>query len=305
MSAISDPARPSRRDRRRAQKLVDTAFAERRLTAADRTLRTQRIDAAHTRGDLAMITRDLVAPVQTNLGRALDASTMSSMRAGMAALGRRTAGTPASAGSSTPTIDLSGLGRRVRLFILLAVGGVFLSCVLGILALVIPAVVGFNGDVNFSATEAPSASVTDSPQQPPAASASLHTAAGWSALVDAIERESGTTAVYDLVVYPTYASVGLDDKDAIERRLFRDGDWQEGFSARTPISGSLVDLGDIDPKTVARLPDQTARHFGIDEPTGTYIIVNAFAGARRIMVYVQSGAESQYRAYRLDGTAIS
>ena len=227
------------------------------------------------------------------------------MRAGMAGLGRRTAGTPASVGSSTPTIDLSGVGRRVRLFILLAVGGVFLSCVLGILALVIPAVVGFNGDVNFSTTEAPSASVTDEPQQPPEASASLHTAAGWTALVDAIERESGTTEVYDLVVYPTYASVGLDDKDAIERRLFRDGGWQQGFSARTPINGSLVDLGEIDPKTVARLPGQTARNVGVAEPTGTYIIVNAYAGAPRIMVYVQSGGESQYRAYRLDGTAIS
>ena len=206
----------------------------------------------------------------------------------------------------TPTIDLSGIGRKVRLFVLIAVVGMFASCVLGLAAFVIPAFFadsnreGDTGSPGVSGTAGPSsAEVVDSE------AASLHSAEGWSGLVDAIERESGTTEVYDLVAYPTYASVGLDGKDAVERRLFRAGDWQEGFSARTPISGSLVDLGDIDPKTIARLPDQTARHLGIDEPTDAYIIVNAFAGAPRIMVYVQSSGESRYRAYRLDGTAIS
>ena len=310
VSAISDPSRPSWRDRRRAQKLVDTAFAERRLTAADRTLRTQRIEAAHTRGDLAMITRDLVAPVQTNLGRALDARTMSSMRVGAKAGNTpRTPSAPSAMSPGTPTIDLSGIGRKVRVFVLIAVVGMFASCVLGLAAFVIPAFFAeSNRAADTGSPGVPGASVT--PEDSSAGvdesdAASLHSAEGWTELVDAIERESGTTEVYDLVVYPTYASVGLDGEDAIERRLFRAGDWQEGFSARTPINGSVVDLGEIEPETVAGLSDQTARHFGIDEPTGTYIIVNAFAGVPRIMVYVQSSGESQYRVYRLDGTAIS
>src|SRR5690349_18683265 len=61
MTSLSDPSRASRRDRRKAQKAIDAGYAAGRLTAADRTLRAQRIEAAQTRGDLAMITRDVVS----------------------------------------------------------------------------------------------------------------------------------------------------------------------------------------------------------------------------------------------------
>lgn len=315
MTAISDPSRPSRRDRRRAQKLVDTAFAEGRLTAADRTLRTQRIEAAHTRGDLTMIARDIVAPAETNLGRALDSSTMASMRAGTSGsrgMTSRIPGVPSTVGSTTPTVDLSGIGRKVRLFVVLAMVGVFASCVLGLMAFIVPAVLEFQRDVKVATPSAPSASASSEPngRQAPGdgaedGSANLHTVAGWTALVEAIESASGTTQVYDLVAYPQYASVGMDGKDAVERRLYRNGAWQDTFSARTPVTGSLIDLAEIDAEVIAGLPAETAEHFGIAEPTGTYIIVNAFAGDPRIMVYVQSGGQSNYRAYSLGGAPIS
>ncbi len=307
---MSDPGRPSRRDRRRAQKLVDTAFAEQRLTAADRSLRTQRIEAAHTRGDLAMITRDLVAPATTNLGRALDPGVMSSMRGTVT---RAATGLPTTLRSSTPTIDLSGVGRKVRLFILIAVGGMVASCLLGLVAFV-PVVMGAFDGVNVSPADdassvAPGEGATPGPDtssHPGAGdSASLHSAAGWTRLVDAIEAKSGTSEIYDLVAYPQYASVGLDGDGAVERGFYRNGAWEESVSMRMPVTGSLIDLAEIDADLIARLPQETARAVGFDEPTGTYIIVNAFAGEPRIMVYVQSQAESQYRAYRLDGTPIS
>jgi len=304
VSAISDPGRPSRRDRRRAQKLIDTAFAERRLTAADRALRTQRIQAAHTRGDLTTITRDLLAPVQANLGRALDASAMSSMRAGSPTSGAQTPGTPAPVGS--PTIDLSAVGRRIRLFVLIAIVGVFASCVLGLIAFIPAVITEVKRDV--SPMGGPGAAA---PSRPPSSgaveadAASLHSAAGWAALVKAINSESGTTEVYDLVAYPQYASVGLDGKGAVERRFYRDGAWQESVSVRTPSIGALTDLADIDPALIARLPAETAESVGIDSPTGTYILVNAYTGTPQIAVYVQANGESRYRTYRLDGTPIS
>jgi hypothetical protein len=141
----------------------------------------------------------------------------------------------------------------------------------------------------------------------------LHTVAGWTALVEAIESASGTTRVYDLVAYPQYASVGMvprkrevpPGKDAVERRFYRDGAWQDSVSVRTPPAGSLVDLAEIDAEMIAGLPGETAKHFGIADPTGTYIIVNAFAGNPRIMVYVQSGSQSNYRAFGLDGEPVS
>ena len=223
---------------------------------------------------------------------------------GSSASQRGTPGLPSTSRPGTPTIDLSGLGRRIRLFVLIAVAGVFLSCVLGLVAFIAPVVMEFKSDV--VPTDAPG-TMAPSPLQVPgeaveAEAASLHTAAGWKALVAAIDAESGTTAVYDLVVYPGYASVGLDGKDAIERRLFRAGDWQDGFSARTPIHGAPVDVGDIDPKTIPRLLEQTAQRVEIDDPTGGYFIVNAYTGSPQIAVYVQSNGESRYRTYRLDGT---
>jgi hypothetical protein len=302
VDAISDPGRPSRRDRRRAQKLVDTAFAEQRLTAADRALRTQRIDAAHTRGDLAMITRDLVAPSSANLGRALDPAAT-----------RTPGGSSTTVPAGTPTIDLSGVGRRVRLFVLIAVGGMLASCLLGLVAFV-PVVLGVFKDVNVSPVDVPGIDQTPHPiessstgasSSPVAGAASLHTSDGWTQLVNDIEAESGTTGIYDLVVYPQYASVGLDGDGEVERRFYRDGAWQGSVSMRMPSTGSLIDLAEIDADVIARLPAETARAVGVGDPTGTYIIVNAFAGEPRIMVYVQSNAESQYRAYRLDGTPMS
>lgn len=66
MSDISDPGGAGRGDRRRARKTVDGAYAEGRITSADRALRMQQIEAASTKGDLAMVVRDLggAAPVQ-------------------------------------------------------------------------------------------------------------------------------------------------------------------------------------------------------------------------------------------------
>ena len=255
-----------------------------------------------------MITRDLVAPAQANLGRALDPTMMSSMRTGLP----RIPGIPHTVGSGTPTVDLSGVGRRVRLFVILAVVAMFASCVLGLLAFIVPAFIdGFTPDVNMPTPGAPGTSGTaeanaqDASGPEEGGSANLHTVAGWTALVEAIESASGTTEVYDLVAYPQYAAVGLDGDGAVQRRLYRNGAWQDPGSVRTPVTGSLVDLAEIDAEMIAGLPGKTAKHFGIADPTGTYIIVNAFAGNPRIMVYVQSGSQSNYRAYGLDGAPVS
>lgn len=294
VTAISDPGRPSRRDRRRAQKLIDTAFAEGRLTSADRALRSQRIEAAHSKGDLATITRDLTEPSSARLGSALDSATLSGLRVGTA---RSAAGKPAS--TSLPggmTLDLSKVvGQRVKWIVLAVVLAVVGSCVLGLVGMV-ASVFQASDSGSSSPTPVTSAEGTATP-----AVAGLHTVDGWSALLAAIKEQTGTTSVYDAVVYQEYASLGLDGDGAVDRRLYRNGAWQEGWSARTPVHGSLVDLGEIDPEVWAGLPERTAQHFQIANPTGTYVLVNAYTGTPQIMVYVQSEGGSQYRLYGLDG----
>jgi hypothetical protein len=179
--------------------------------------------------------------------------------------------------------------------------------VLGLIAFLVPVFTEFTKGGSSSgspSTDAPRAGHATS-QVVEAGAADLHTVAGWNALVDAIEAESGTTEVYDLVVYPQYAAVGLDADGVTERRFYRDGAWQDSVSVRTPSIGSLTDLAEIDPELIARLPKETAQFFAIDHPTGMYVLVNAYSGTPQISVYVQSDGESRYRAYRLDGTPIN
>ena len=59
MTDISDPSGAGRGDRRQARRSVDEAYAAGRISAVDRSLRMEQIDAASTRGDLAMVVRDL------------------------------------------------------------------------------------------------------------------------------------------------------------------------------------------------------------------------------------------------------
>jgi hypothetical protein len=124
-------------------------------------------------------------------------------------------------------------------------------------------------------------------------------------LVAAVREESGTTEVYDAVVYPEYASVGLVSDDGVERKVFRDGRFLDSFRVRTPATGNRVDLAAIDPDTIARLPQITAERLGVDDPGQAYVIVHALQKEPQIIVYIQTEGNSQYRVYGLDGNPTS
>jgi hypothetical protein len=330
VSSLSDPGRPSRGDRRSVQKLIDAAYAGGLLSAAERALRTQRVDAAHTRGDLAMIARDLRTPADgaaalpepdpvvvqdlqaptkpqedtPSLGSAIDPQLLQSMQVGGAYRGTGAAGT-------ARTINLAGFAnaaRTIRIVILVVVLGFVGICGLGMAALVPAFLEGFDSGPTSSQTAIPADVATTQPGPSgtgpveQAASTNLHSAAGWKALVAAIEDKSGSSSVYDLVVYPTYAAVGLDGGKSIERGFYRDGGWQDSIDVRTPIVGSPVDLRKIDPKLIEKLPADAAQRLGIESVTGTYLIVNAIPSDPKIMVYIQFDGGSNYQTYTLDGT---
>jgi hypothetical protein len=252
------------------------------------------------------VVRDLKSDPQPavgtpSLGSAIDDQTLKSMQVSGAYRGT---GSP----RSTPRpISIAGFGnaaRTIRIVIVAIVVGFLGICGLGVAALVPAFVDGYNSGTT-SSPGVPAEVMTTEPgsgsHAPQPSATNLHTAAGWAALVAAIEDESGSTSVYDLVVYPTYASVGLDGGKTVNRRLYRDGAWQSSFNVQTPIVGSPVDLRTIDPKVIARLPSETAQRLGIENPTGTYFIVNALVSEPKIMVYVQADAGSQYQTYSLDG----
>lgn len=335
MSSLSDPARAKRGDRRAIQKLIDAAYADGRLSAAERALRTQRVEAAQTKGDLAMIARDITGPAQsgearsseprsseprvvvedleptsrpapeqhTSLGSAIDKQILKSMQVGGV---YRASGSP---GTTMPSLNVPGFAqaaRTIRIVVVVGVLAILGICGLGVAAFIPAFVEGFNSGTSSSPGDSAEVVTTAGPSGDVSAvpvSADLHSAAGWASLVSAIKEKSGSTSVYDLVVYPTYASVGLDGGETVNRRLYRDGAWQDSFNVQTPIVGSPVDLQTIDPKVIAKLPGESAQRLGVENPTGTYLIVNAIVSDPKIMVYVQSGGgASKYQAYSLDGT---
>ena len=311
MSDISDPGRAGRGDRKRAQKLIDAAYAAGQLTAADRAFRTERVDSAHTKGDLAVLIRDLVraggtaaaagaavrppttAPPPTDptsgrssasLGSAIPPDQLRAMAKGGSASTIRL-------GESMRSSMTGDNVKRIRRVVLIVLVGFLLLCGLGIAGIV--------------AAIFTSVDNAGDPAEAPASSVNLQTADGWSQLVAAIEKETGTSEVYDVVVYPEYASINAVADEGAMRYVYRNGSFQLFNSPVTPARGDPIDLADIDPDLVEGLPDQTAERQGMPEYDSAYLIVNSFTGQPAIMVYVQQeGRLSRWSIYDLDGKVI-
>ena len=311
MSDISDPGRAGRGDRKRAQKLIDAAYAAGQLTAADRAFRTERVDSAHTKGDLAVLVRDLVRaggaaaaagvvhppttspsePIDptsgrstTSLGSAIPPDQLKSMMKGGSASTIRV-------GESMRAAMTGDNVKRVRRIVLIVVVGFLLLCGLSLAGIVAAIFTGIDQGSD--------------PADTPATSVNLQTADGWSQLVAAIENETGTSEVYDVVVYPEYASINAVADEGAMRYVYRGGSFQLFNSPVTPALGDPIDLAEIDADLVAGLPDQTAERQGMPEYDSAYLIVNTLTGSPAIMVYVQqTGRLSRWSIYALDGTVI-
>ena len=311
-----------RGDRKRAQKQIDAAYAAGKLTAADRALRTQRVESAHTKGDLAVILRDLnrlrdtaaaagaattasaAAPTPTppqatpttagqSLGSAIPPDQLAAMSSGDAARVIRV-------GESMKTAFSGDNVRKVRRIFLIVLVGFIVLCGLGIFGIVGAVVKEVNQAVSSG----------DSPGDTPSGTAAtssvnLQTASGWSELVAAIDKETGTSRVYDAVVYPEYASINAVADEGAMRYVYRNGSFQLFNSPVTPAQGKPVDLADIDAKLISRLPERTAKRQGMPEFDSAYLIVSRMTGQPAIIVYVQqTGRLSRWSIYDLDGKVI-
>ncbi|MFZ0139497.1 MAG: DUF1707 domain-containing protein [Aeromicrobium sp.] len=327
MSDISDPGRASRGDRKRAQKLIDAAYAAGQLTAANRAFRTERVDSAHTKGDLAILVRDLGAggavsaaatgatvqppaqsaplptdptagPSTASLGSAIPPEQLKAMAKGRSAA---KANTGESLRSTLTSGDVKALTsanlKKVRRVVLIVVIGFLLLCGLGIAGLV----GAIFKEVN-QAFDSVDITGSDTTQEP---ALNLHTAAGWTQMVKAIDAETGSSRVYDVVVYPTYASINAVAEEGAQRYVYRNNSFDLVTSPVTPAQTDRIDLADIDPDLVAGLPDKTAERQGMPEYDSAYLIINTFIGRPAIMVYVQqTGSLSRWSIYDFDGKVV-
>jgi hypothetical protein len=308
VSDISDPGRPGRGDRKRAQKLIDAAYAAGQLSAADRARRMERVESAYTKGDLAVIVRDLGRPgVVPSAGPTPAQPTATSASSGQPSLGSaipkdqfdallKKRGKPQTVKIADSVRTLSGDGvRRVRRIALILIVGFFILSALGVAAVVGIAFTQVDDAID-SATEAGST---------PTSSLNLQTPKGWVEWVTAVKAETGTTRVYDAVVYPEYAAINAMVDEGAMRYVYRNGAFQMTNSSVTAATSEPVDLAGIDAEMVAELPDQTAERQKMPDYDSAYMIVNRWSGSPSIMVYLQqAGKLSRWSIYDFDGKVV-
>ena len=99
-------------------------------------------------------------------------------------------------------------------------------------------------------------------------------AEGFADLVAAIEEETGSSTVFEAVLYPGYAvvDVPVDATTDREHSFYWDGDLEETGSKST-TDYARFDLADIDPDVVVSVVDQARAK--VEDPQSWYSIIRA------------------------------
>lgn len=100
---------------------------------------------------------------------------------------------------------------------------------------------------------------------------------GYRDLLDALEAQTGSTEVFDAVLYPTYAvgSLPLDTATQRDASFSWDGAL-EIRDERTTSPYARIDLRTVDPAVILRLLERARAR--VDDPTAWYATVRAAAG---------------------------
>ncbi|WP_235503350.1 DUF1707 SHOCT-like domain-containing protein [Aeromicrobium sp. Root495] len=264
---MSDPAGAGRGDKKRAKALIDAAYASGRITAADRALRFDRVDAAATRGDLAGLTAGLEAPVTPPSQVAQQPyqppqpSPHPSWPQQPAAGAPGPVSAPRTSGAQTPGMPTTSWqgpqGRpgikapRGRLGCVLGVIGiaVLLPCFAGVFGIVTSV---FTGVVGFSS-----------------GSGDLDTRSAWSSIVDDVREQNGTTRVERVRFYDAVATVWVRTPtgEAKETRWLN-GTVQSTSTRTTSFDSPVSPTFDLAPLTdvLARVRDRAVQRLGVTDP---------------------------------------
>ena len=100
----------------------------------------------------------------------------------------------------------------------------------------------------------------------------LHTEAGFAELVEAVRAETGSTAVFDAVLYPAYGVVTVPAETRGKRAhsYYYDGDLRRTSQGTT--DDPRFDLAQLDPAVMVRLIGRAGTEL-VEDPTTVYVIV--------------------------------
>jgi hypothetical protein len=125
----------------------------------------------------------------------------------------------------------------------------------------------------------------------------VHSVAGFGEMLDALREETGSTTVFDAVLYPGYAvlRVPADKTSKREHSLYWDGDLRQTGQGTSRYA--RFDLSSIKPRAVMRLLDGPARQL-VEDPTTIYAVIRAPLDADdRAWIYANATNDYQESGY--------
>lgn len=284
-------------DRSRAKKLVQQAAAEGRIIEFDRDKRLEQIEGAQSQTELQMITHDLVPqgfapPVPPVVPPAISQS----MPQPNPAAGTPPAFAPPvnygpSAGAGTGAAELAQLqamaanpggvvkARAARGCLGCLIPLVIAVIVIGAASLAIFSSVRDSVDSvrdMFNSAQGATDSQTLAPGVEPTDDSDINllSRGGYSDLIDAIKAQSGSSKVFSVVLYPTYAVVDVP-VDATSGRVqsFYWNGVLDTFGSKGTTTDQRFDLNDFDADVIVRLVKKAVA--GVDQPNSWYAILGS------------------------------
>ena len=185
-------------------------------------------------------------------------------------------------------------------------GGV-LAVVLGIVVVVFLVNQLSGVDISDPSSGTPTVSPTPESPVPGSGQADVLSAAGLRDLVAAVEKQAGTTMVFDATLYPTYAVLQLpEDRETLRQQYFYwDGDKLESRDSFGRSTTPRVDLASVDAEVMLRLIRAAKRQ--VEEPNTWYVIVNAPDEFDKAVIYAYASnkyTEGGYVSAEADGTIV-
>jgi len=229
-------------DRDAAIEVVEAAWADGQIVEADRDKRVEELLRAQTMSEIRTYTQDLQPPQPDPSGAPRPAygtaTTVATVKPDVAAPVRTNAGSKLACG----------------LLLLIPLG--LVGAVIGIIAAVV-------------------SSTSDTPEpgeDPGVGQVNTMSEEGYAELIDDLQSETGSSVVFEAVLYPGYAVMQVPVDPTTNRYEYRywDGSLDEATSKST-TDYTRFDLRDVDPDVIVRLVDEARSR--VEDPTTWYAIV--------------------------------
>ena len=269
---VIDPQKKARdADRDAAIEVVEAAYADGQISRPDYDLRVDRLLRATTVGELQMLIQDLRLPEGEEVTEAVEVAT--------------------AVDEESPPASRSGPHLSAARIVLVSA-----AAVLG-LGLAVPLVIVSAGQSSeqVASGSAQAGSTVD-----------LTSGKGFTRMVREVEAKTGSSTVFNAVIYSTYAVVEVPEDEKGQRSFgwYYNGEWDE-WTGKGTAEEERFELDQINGRTLATLVKE-ARGL-VDKPTTSYVIVNALGRDQGVCMSVYASndhAETAYLDARCDGTVV-